>query len=342
MTYQVLWMQTQKAFEVSEDESVLDAATRQGIDLPHECTFGGCGTCRMKVEQGEFAYADGELPLAMSEEEHARGYALACQARAKSDLVISVDSGPGCSAPAVVRATVAEISMHNKDTYHLALDLPEGHGVEYAPGQYLNLMLAGGGHRSFSMSSPPNGNRITLQIRRIEGGRFTDGILGSTQPGDQFDVELPHGTFYHHASDYQPMIFAATGTGFAPIKAILESLLDEEDCPPIHFYWGMRDESDLYLLPEIEAWSARLYEFTFIPVLSRAPDSWTGRRGYVQQAIAEDFEDLSEHSIYLCGSPHMIQDAKAIVGLAGAQMNRIYSDSFIFQHEAATPAEMSE
>lgn len=341
MTYQILWMQTQKAFEANDDESVLDAATRQGVDLPHECTFGGCGTCRMKVEQGEFAYADDELPLAMSEEEHAEGYALACQARAKSDLVISVDGGPQCSAPAVIRATVAEISMHSKDIYHLALDLPEGHGVEYAAGQYLNLMLEGGEHRSFSMSSPPNGNRITLQIRRIEGGRFTDCILKNTRPGDQFDVELPHGTFYHHASDYQPMIFAATGTGFAPIKAILESLLDDDDCPPIHFYWGMRDESDLYLLPEIEAWAARLYEFRFIPVLSRASAGWTGRRGYVQQAIAEDFEDLSEHSIYLCGSPHMIQDAKAIVGLAGAEMHKIYSDSFIFQNAAATITEMN-
>lgn len=341
MTFKVLWMQTQQAFEVTEDESVLDAAMRQGIDLPHECTFGGCGTCRMKVEEGDFAYADGELPLAMTEEEHATGYALACQARAKTDLVISVDTGPQCSAAAIFRTTVAEIRMHSPDIYHLALDLPDGHGVQYAAGQYLNLMLPDGEHRSFSMSCPQEGNRVTLQIRRIEGGRFTDLMLKNVQPGDAFDVEFPHGTFYHHAKDYQPMVFAATGTGFAPIKAILESLLDDEDCPPIHFYWGMRNEEDLYLLDEIQTWASRLYEFTFVPVLSRASDSWTGRRGYVQHAIAEDFEDLSEHSIYLCGSPHMIQDAKAIVGLAGAQMNRIYSDSFIFQNEAATIAELN-
>ncbi|MEG0923024.1 MAG: 2Fe-2S iron-sulfur cluster-binding protein [Comamonas sp.] len=342
MSYRVLWMQTQQSFEVSADESVLDAAMRQGVDLPHDCTFGGCGTCRMKVEEGSVAYADGELPLAMTDEEHAEGYALACQARAQSDLVISVETGPACSAPTVLRATVAEIRLHTPDIYHLALDLPEGHGVQYAAGQYLNIRLPDGEHRSFSMSSPPVGNRVTLQIRKIAGGRFTETVLATTQAGDALELEMPHGSFYYRAKDYQPMVFAATGTGFAPIKAILESLLDDGDCPPIHFYWGMRCEADLYLLDEIAAWAGRLYEFTFIPVLSRASDSWTGRRGYVQDAIAEDFEDLSEHSIYLCGSPHMIQDAKAMVALSGAAMDKIYSDSFIFQNEAAAVAELNE
>ena len=342
MNYRVLWLQTQQSFEVGADESVLDAATRQGVDLPHDCTFGGCGTCRMKVEEGSFAYADGELPLAMSDEEHAEGYALACQARAQSDLVISVESGPACSAPTQLRATVAEIRLHTPDIYHLALDLPSDHGVQYAPGQYLNICLPGGEHRSFSMSSPQQGNRVTLQIRKIAGGRFTEQMLARTQPGDVLDVELPHGTFYYHAKDYQPMVFAATGTGFAPIKAILESLLDDEDCPPIHFYWGMRSEADLYLLDEIAAWAGRLYEFTFVPVLSRASDSWAGRRGYVQHAIAEDFGDLSEHSLYLCGSPSMIQEAKALLALSGAALDKIYSDSFVFQNEAAAVAELNE
>lgn len=341
MAHEVLWLQTRQAFEVDANESVLDAATRQGVELPHECTFGGCGTCRIKVEEGRIAYPDAELPLAMSEEEHAQGYALACQARAQSNLVISVDTGPKCSEPTRLSTTVAELRMHTPDVYHLALDLPAEHGVEYAAGQYLNLVLPDGTHRSFSMSAPPCGNRITLQIRKIAGGRFTQEILANTRPGDQLEVEMPHGAFCYHAQDYQPMIFAATGTGFAPIKAILESLLDDEDCPPIHFYWGMRDEGDLYLLDEISSWAGRLYEFTFVPVLSRASDSWTGRRGYVQDAIAEDFEDLSEHSIYLCGSPHMIQDAKAVVGLAGAAVNKVYSDSFVFQNEAATVAELN-
>lgn len=342
MSYRVLWMQTSQSFEAQADESVLDAAARQGIELPHDCTFGGCGTCRMKVEEGRIAYADGELPLAMSDDEHAQGYALACQARAQSDLVISVQTGPACSPPAVLGATVAEIGMHTPDVYHLALDLPAGHGVQYAAGQYLNILLPEGGHRSFSMSSPQQGNRVTLQIRRIAGGRFTDGLLAGLRAGDVLDVEMPHGSFCYHASDYQPMVFAATGTGFAPVKAILESLLGDEDCPPIHFYWGMRDEQDLYLLDEIGSWAAQLYEFTFVPVLSRAGAGWAGRRGHVQDAIMEDFDDLSEYSIYLCGSPAMIQEARACLGLAGAQPGKIYSDSFLFQGEAAAMAALDE
>lgn len=338
MTYRVLWMQTQQAFDVEAEESVLDAASRQGVALPHECTFGGCGTCRVKVEAGQIAYPDGELPLSMTDEEHAEGYALACQARPQSDLVISVETGPACSAAEVFTATVADIALHTPDIYHLALDLPPDHGVQYAPGQYLNILLGDGEVRSFSMASPLQDNRLTLQIRKITGGRFTGPMLAGLKPGDTLPLELPHGNFYHHAKDYQPMVFAATGTGFAPIRAILESLLDDEDCPPIHFYWGMREESDFYLLDEIRAWSTRLYEFTFVPVLSRPSSSWSGRTGYVQDAIVHDFDDLSEHSIYLCGSPNMIQDAKALLVLSGAAMDKIYSDSFVFQNEAAATA----
>lgn len=334
MSYQIFWMQTQQAFHVDADESVLDAATRQGVNLPHECTFGGCGSCRIQVVEGHFTYPDGELPLAMTDEEHAQGYALSCQARAQSDLVISLEDGPVCSAPDTFTATVAEVLLHTPDIYHLALDLPDGHGVTYAPGQYLNVLLDNGEARSFSMSSPLQGNRVTLQIRKIAGGRFTSEQLGQLQIGDPLQVELPHGSFYHRAQDYQPMVFAATGTGLAPIKAILESLLDDADCPPIHFYWGMRSQADLYLLDEIQSWASRLYEFTFVPVLSQPSDGWSGRTGYVQDAIAEDFEDLSEHAVYLCGSPSMIQDAKALLTLSGARMDKIYSDSFVFQNAA--------
>lgn len=339
MTYRVLWLQTQQAFDVDSEESVLEAATRHGVDLPHECTFGGCGTCRMKVETGSIAYPDGELPMAMTDEEHAQGYALACQARAQSDLVISVEQGPACSPPQTLSATVVEMALHSPDIYHLALELPAEHGVRYAPGQYLNIALGNGEVRSFSMANPLQGNRISLQIRKIPGGQFTDQMLATTRPGDELQVELPHGNFHHHAQDYQPMVFAATGTGFSPIRAILESLLDDEDCPPIHFYWGMRSEQDLYLLDELERWSNRLYEFRFIPVLSRPSAAWTGRRGHVQDAIMQDFDDLSEHSIYLCGSPRMIEEAKAVLALSGAAMDKIYSDSFLFQNAAAALAD---
>lgn len=335
MSYRVLWMQTQQAFDVEAEESLLEAASRQGVPLPHECTFGGCGTCRIKVDSGAISYPDGELPLSMTEEEHNQGFALACQARPQSDLVISVEQGPASSEAQQVEAKVVEIYLHTADTYHLKLALPSEQQLVYVPGQYLNVLLEDGMTRSFSMSSPQDAENITLQIKKIPDGLFTSQHLPQLQPGDTLQLELPHGSFYYRAKDYQPMVFAATGTGFAPVKAIIESLLDDEDCPPIHFYWGVRSESDLYLLEEIESWKSRLYEFSFIPVLSRPSQAWQGRRGYVQDAIVEDLPDLSEFSVYLCGSPNMIQEAKALLALHGAQVEKIYSDSFVFQNDAA-------
>ncbi|MNI71665.1 NAD(P)H-flavin reductase [compost metagenome] len=143
--------------------------------------------------------------------------------------------------------------------------------------------------------------------------------------------------FSYHEEDWRPLIMVATGTGIAPIKAILESLLDKEDCPPVTLYWGMRTQADLYLQDEIAGWAGRLYEFNFVPVLSRADASWQGRRGHVQDAIAEDHDDLSEHAIYLCGAPAMIQDAKHVLAGRGASLDHIYADSFTFQH-ALEPA----
>lgn len=329
MAHRVLWLQSQQNFEAEDGETLLAAASRQGVELPHECTFGGCGTCRIQVMQGEVDYED--LPLALTQEEQAQGVGIACQARALSDLVISVEPSVTCSAPTLLNAEVIELRWLSHDIYHLQLRLPDDHGIVYRPGQYLNIHLDDASHRSFSMANPPDAGRIDLQIRRIAGGYFTDHLLGQVQPGQRLNIEMPHGAFYYREQDYRPIVFAATGTGIAPIKAILESLLDDDDCPPVRLYWGMRREQDLYLAREIASWCDRLYEFEFVPVLSSPSGDWRGRTGYVQDAILHDFPDLSEHAIYLCGSPAMIQDAKIRLLRAGAQAPQVYSDSFLFQ-----------
>jgi CDP-4-dehydro-6-deoxyglucose reductase len=127
---------------------------------------------------------------------------------------------------------------------------------------------------------------------------------------------------------------AATGTGLAPIKSMLESLMDDRDCPPVSLYWGVRTEADLYLADEIRTWGERLYEFDFVPVLSRASENWRGRRGHVQDAVVQDFGDLSEHALYLCGSPAMIADARQRFLRLNASPEHVYVDGFTFQHEA--------
>lgn len=338
MSHNVRINDTGEAFEAAVDESILDAATRAGINLPHECTFGGCGTCRVKLHEGSVRYD--EFPMALTEAEHAEGYALACQARCTSDVLIEPAAQGIDFAPAVTAtATIAALESLTPDIARLVLELPEEVELDYRPGQYMNVLLPDGTTRSFSMASAllPD-NQVDFHIRRVPGGSFTGQTLGALKPGDTLEVEIPLGTFCFHPDDWRPMILAATGTGLAPIKAILESLLDNDDCPPVTLYWGMRTEADLYMKAEIESWADRLCEFNFVPVLSRASPEWTGRRGHVQDAVLEDHDDLSEHAFYLCGAPEMITQAKAAFASRGAELRYVYSDSFTFQHAAALAA----
>ncbi|UDG76082.1 2Fe-2S iron-sulfur cluster binding domain-containing protein [Achromobacter sp. 77] len=332
MAYRVHILETETAFEVEEGETVLQAAERSSVKLPHECTFGGCGTCRIKLESGAVRYD--EFPMALTPEEAEQGFALACQARPAGDLCISVASSRQVFPdPRRIPATIHRIHRFCDDVVHLTLALPEA--LDYVPGQYMNVVLPDGETRSFSMASAPAGNLIDFHVRRIPGGRYTDQWLGQAAAGAPVEIEAPLGVFSYHEEDWRPLIMMATGTGIAPIKAILESLLDNEDCPPVTLYWGMRTEADLYLRDEIESWASRLYEFNFVPVLSRAGADWQGRRGYVQEAVLADHDDLSEHAFYLCGAPEMIRQAQSLLAERGASLDHLYADSFTFQHALA-------
>lgn len=330
MKHRVVWLETGQSFEVEAGEAVLAAAQRCQIDLPHECQFGGCGTCRIKLVEGAVGYED-ELPMGLSAEEAEAGYALACQARPSSNLVISVASPLAGISATRLNVTVDGVNPLTPDVTHLRLRLPEDANLVYRPGQYMNVQLGDGRHRSFSMASRPRGDTVDFHVRRIPGGIFTEKHLSSLREGQTLEVEMPLGNFCFHAEDYRPLVMVATGTGLAPIKSMLEALMNDEDCPPVSLYWGMRTEADLYLHDEIQTWADRLYEFQYVPVLSRASSSWSGRRGYVQDAVLEDLSDLSEHAIYLCGSPIMIADAKVAFSSRGASMDHIYADSFVFQ-----------
>jgi len=321
--------ETGAEFTVAPGESVLAAALRAGVALAHECQFGGCGTCRMRVLAGEVRYD--EWPMALAEEEGTAGFALACQAQPVTDLVLSTAGDP-CAEPQRVQTTVTAVQSLTPDVVHLTLALPQA-APRHRPGQYLRLFTGDGSSRSFSMASAPDGRQVDVHIRRIPGGRFTDGELGALRPGACVPVELPLGSFYYRERDYRPMIFVATGTGLAPIKSILESLLDDADAPPVALYWGGRTPADLYLDDTLRGWAGRLCEFQYVPVLSRADGAWAGRRGYVQDAVLADSPDLSEHAIYLCGSPVMIAAAREVFLAAGANPAHLYADSFTFQHD---------
>jgi len=315
------------SFEVADGETVLAAAQRADVPLAHDCQLGGCGTCRVKLVAGAVTYA--EFPFALTEEEASAGYALACQAQPASDLIIA-PARAQAELPAPERriAFIDSVRALSPLVTHLALTLPDCDALDFRPGQYMNVLMPGGATHSFSMASAPRGNRVDFHVRRLDGGRFTDAALRQLKSGDALEVELPLGSFLFRAEDYRPLIMVATGTGLAPIKAMLEALMDDPDCPPVSLYWGARTQADLYLHDEIAAWGERLYEFAYVPVLSRAHAAWSGRRGYVQSVVPADIADLSEHAIYLCGSPEMIVAAKQAFIARGASLEHIYSEGF--------------
>lgn len=329
MSYRVRLPETGEAFDADDLESVLRSALIAGVKLPSDCRLGACGTCRIRLLEGSVEYD--EEPMALSPEEAAEGFALACQARPTNDLVIQVASTV-LQEPERHVARVKDIRPFSRDVIHLTLEVPDV-AVDYLPGQYMKVHLDDGATKNFSMASPPGGGAVDFHVRRISGGRFTDGLLRELKANDTLDVELPLGTFILRRQDYRPLLMVATGTGLAPIKSILESLLDDPDCPPVTLYWGMRTPADLYLHDEIQAWSGRLCDFKYVPVLSRADGSWTGRRGHVQQAVAEDLADLSAYAIYLCGSPNMIGEARKAFGAQGASLAHLYADGFHFQYQ---------
>jgi CDP-4-dehydro-6-deoxyglucose reductase len=335
MSYQIQVLETGACFAAEHDESLLSAALRANVALAHDCQFGGCGTCRIKVLGGTLDYE--EFPLGLTPEEADAGFALACQARPRSDMVIGTGHvGTPASEPARHTARISGIRALSRDVTHLTLMLPAEAALRYRPGQYMNVLLEDGSGRSFSMASAAEGGQIDFHVRKIPGGHFTDCVIAGLKVGDSLEVELPLGTFRLHAEDYRPLLMVATGTGLAPLKAMLESLMDDPDCPPVSLYWGGRTSADLYFHDEIAQWAQRLYEFRYLPVLSRADERWAGRRGYVQHAVCDDYADLSEHAVYLCGSPAMIADAKRAFISQGASIEHLYADSFTFQHAPAT------
>ncbi len=335
MAHRVDIKETGEQFWVEPQETILQAAQRQGVRIHSDCEFGGCGTCRIQVTRGQVRYEDDCLPMSIADDEHEQGHAAACQARLEEDVEISLASHMDVLPDTqCVTAHVHSVERACQGIWRLVLQLPADAVVEFRPGQYLNILFDDGRARSFSMANADaRSGRIELHVREVEGGRFTQACLPHLQPGDQLQLDLPLGVFYWRERDWRPMVMVATGTGIAPIKAILESLLDTDDCPPVSLYWGMNRPEDLYLAQEIAAWADRLCEFRFVPVLSHADECWSGARGYVQEQVCRDLPDLSEHAVYLCGSPVMIEQAQTMFKEHGADERFMYADAFNFQSD---------
>lgn len=352
MSFKVTVRPSGREFIVEGDETILAAALRSGVGLPYGCKNGACGTCKATGLEGEWVQGP-HSSSALSAQEQAARKLLVCCSRPTTDLVIEARelTGFGDIPIRKMPCRIAAIERPAPDVAIVSLQLPASERLQFRAGQYLEFILKNGSRRAYSMATAPHADeRITLHIRHMPGGLFTDALFGVTQPAikerDILRIEAPLGTFFLREDNVRPIILLASGTGFAPIKAIAEHIFykrlnrDEPDRParPVRLYWGCRTRRDLYL-PEVpEQWAREQPNFTYVPVLSDAlpDDHWTGRTGFVHRAVMEDLPDLSAWQVYACGAPAMVEAAKRdFTQRCGLPEDQFFADAFTSQADLA-------
>jgi CDP-4-dehydro-6-deoxyglucose reductase len=333
MAYNVTLRQSGRQFQVEPDEPVLSAALRQGVGLPYGCKNGACGSCKGAVVSGEVEQR-AHSSSALSNDEKTRGMALFCCATANCDLVIDVREIAGVGDVQVKKlpCRVNAIERKADDVVVLKLQLPANERLQYLAGQYIEFILKDGKRRSYSMASAPHAEGpLELHIRHMPGGAFTDHVFKTMKEREILRFEGPLGTFFLREDSDKPIVLLASGTGFAPIKAIVEHAFFKNTDRPMTLYWGGRRKKDLYLMDLARQWEQDHPNFKFVPVLSEADagDAWTGRSGFVHRAVIEDLPDLSGYQVYACGAPVMVEAAQRdFTSHHGLPADEFYADSF--------------
>jgi CDP-4-dehydro-6-deoxyglucose reductase len=341
MGFQITVQPGQHVFQAEADETILDAALRSGLSLPYGCRDGACGACRGRVLDGQFEHGKAQL-FALSETDRLAGLALFCCARAQSALTIeSRELRTALDIPVkTMPARVERLTRAAPDVMVLELKLPASERLQFLAGQYIEILLKDGRRRAFSLANTPHDDKtLQLHIRHVPGGAFTDHVFSTMKERDILRFNGPHGSFYWREDSAKPVVLVASGTGFAPIKAIVEHAIAEQSSRLITVYWGGRTPADLYMASLAEQWSRDHSHIRFVPVLSEASegDRWSGRQGFVHVAVMQDFPDLSGHQVYACGSPLMVAAAsKDFVGQCSLPENEFFADSFVFANDEAT------
>jgi CDP-4-dehydro-6-deoxyglucose reductase len=336
MSLTVTLQPSQRAFGVERDEPILAAAIRQGIGMPYGCRDGACGSCKSRLLEGRVIHGAHQLKaLSVAEEE--AGFILPCCATPQTDCVVEARSVPGAGELPILKlpSRVMSIERPSSDVAVMKLQLPANQNFQYRAGQYVEFILRDGARRSYSMANAPHRlgtpPAIELHLRHMPGGKFTDHVFGAMKEKDILRMEGPFGTFFLREDSAKPMVLLASGTGFAPIKALIEHLEMKANERPAVLYWGCRSRADLYLHDWAEAAAARLPWLRYIPVLSepKTDDHWGGRIGLVHQAVMADLPDLSTHQVYACGAPIMVDSARRdFSARCGLPEDEFFADSF--------------
>ena len=330
-----------QSFDVEAGEAVLTAALRQGVMLPYGCKNGACGSCKGKIVAGSVDYGHYHARV-LTEAERSHGKALFCQAKPLGDLVIECRT-IGAAKDIAVRILPCRVQRLDKvadDVMIVGLKLPANERLQFLAGQYIDFLLKGGERRSFSMANAPHADElIELHVRQVAGGTFTDHVFSKMKERDILRLEGPLGSFFLREESAKPIVFVASGTGFAPIKSILETAFHRNVTRPMVLYWGARRPKDLYLNALPEKWAREHANFKYVPVISeaRAEDAWRGRGGFVHRAVMEDLPDLSQHQVYACGVPIMVDSARRdFTTRCGLPEDEFYADSFTTQADLAS------
>ncbi|MFA5662460.1 CDP-6-deoxy-delta-3,4-glucoseen reductase [Castellaniella sp.] len=344
MSFKVTVQPSGKVFAVESGHTVLDAALAEGILLPYSCRNGTCSTCQGRVLTGE--YDAGPAPgRILDAAELAAGHTLLCQARPCSDMVIEVEEVRLAQDIQVARMPVRVLALEPlaPDVLEVTLQLPSAQAFRFQPGQYLDFLLPDDARRSYSMACPRlDRHTLRLHVRHSPGGAFTDRLFGQADPviklREILRIEGPLGSFFVRPDIDRPLVFLASGTGFAPIRAMIEALIEAGDRRSAVLYWGGRRPADLYQLDVARGWETQWPGFHVVPVVSNAAegDAWSGRTGWVHAALMEDCPDLSGHQVYACGSPLMVEAARRdLVQHCGLPAEFFFADAFVTEADRA-------
>ena len=336
MTFTVCVAGSETAFPCEPREFVLDAAERAGYSMPSSCRKGACNTCEAGLLDGEVEQRGRGRRTAHD------GTALMCRAQPRSDLTIRPKRFERIDIfrRKVITARIFRLARPVDDVTIVNLRFPIGLRAPFKAGQYLQVIMADSDRRNFSMANAVRYNDgAELHIRNVAGGKFSVQTLSKLSVGDALQVEMPYGDFYLRAAD-RPAILLASGTGFAPIKSIIETSIHAGNRRPMHLYWGARRREDIYLEDLPVRWAQRWPWLSFTPVLSEPAASWRGRTGFVHDAVREDRPDLAQTDVYACGNPLMVSAAQQSFteghGLPEAQF---FADAFV-ESGSSTPTEL--
>jgi CDP-4-dehydro-6-deoxyglucose reductase len=339
MPFQVRLQPSGHCFDAPAGRSLLDSALEAGLNLPYSCRAGTCRTCKGRVLEGSVDFGDPH-PFYLSEEMKRQGFALLCKARPTSDVVVEVEELDLLRIePREVPCRVKRITRPAADVAILELRLPMNENLRFSPGQFVDFLLPGGHTRSYSIANAPRAEGVIdleLHVRHTPGGLFTDRVFGSMKASEMLRFRGPLGSFFLREDSQRPIVFCASGTGLAPIKAMVDYARQRQLTRSMTLYWGGRRPQDLYLHDVVRGWQSGMPNLHYVPVLSDAQegDRWQGRTGFVHRAVMQDFPDLSGHQVYACGAPAMVDAARRdFIAACGLPEHEFLADAFLTQAE---------